>query len=82
MVICCVVVCVQCWSEIVNVTVFVPDELYIIPVGFCAIEVAGAAPSPKFHEYAQLFPALPIFVKFIATVEHCGALEVNVAVGV
>ena len=82
MVIDCVDVWVQCWSAIVKVTVLVPLEVYITPVGFSADDTGGLAPTPKFHEYDQLLPVLPVLVKLIPTVEHCGALVVNVAVGV
>src|ERR1043165_5896030 len=82
MVIVWVEVLVQCWSAIVNVTVLTPALVYITPVGFSAAETGGFAPTPRFHEYDQLLPVLPVLVKLIPTVEHCGALLVNVAVGV
>src|SRR5260221_295909 len=66
----------------VSVTVFVPDVVYIIPVGFSEVDVAGIAPEPKFQKYDQLPPVLPVLVKFTAVFAHCGALLVNVAVGV
>ena len=49
-VIVCIAVLVQFWSLIVKVTVLVPAELYKIPSGLSATEVAGLAPAPKFHE--------------------------------
>src|ERR1043165_4090111 len=45
----CVEVWVQFWSLIVKVTVLLPPEVYNTPVGFCAVEVAGDEPGPKFH---------------------------------
>lgn len=81
-VICCVVVWVQYWSAIVKVTVLVPSLLYITPLGLSAADTGGLAPTPRFHEYDQLLPVLPVLVKLIPTVAHCGALLVNVAVGV
>ena len=82
MVIDCVVVLTQFWSEMLNVTVLVPDELYNTPLGFSADETAGIAPCPKFQLYDQLLPVLPVLVKLMPMVEHCGALDVNEAVGV
>lgn len=81
MVMVCVAVFVQFWSEIVKVTVLTPEVLYVMPVGFSAVETAGAAPSPKFHEYDQLTPVLPVFVKLTAVLVHCGASDTNEAVG-
>lgn len=66
----------------VSVTVLVPPLEYTIPVGLSAVATEGEAPKPKFQEYDQLLPVLPVFTKSIPTLAHCGAVEVNVAVGV
>ena len=52
-----------------------------IPPGFSADEPAGLAPSPKLQAYDQLPPVLPVLVKLIGTLLHCGALLLNDAVG-
>ena len=66
---------------VVSVTVFIPDVAYITPVGFCDVDVAGAAPEPKFHD--QLTPAdVPVFVKSTPMPVHFGAVDVKLTVGV
>ena len=69
-------------SAIVKVTLFAPAESYTIPPGFCADETDGVEFWPKSHEYIQLPPVLPVLVKLIGVLAHCGAFDVNVAVGV
>ena len=64
-----------------SVIVFVPEVLYITPVGFCEVEVAGEAPVPKSHEYVIPAPLLPVLVKFTAVFVQTGALLVNEATG-
>lgn len=53
-----------------------------MPVGLSAVAIEGEAPKPKFHEYDQFPPVLPVFTKSIPTLAHCGAFEVKLAVGV
>ena len=60
----------QFWSETVKVTVLVPDDPYITPTGLSAEEVAGMASWPKFQEYDQLPPVLPVLVKLTAVLVH------------
>ena len=50
-----VIVCVEVETHpklfvVDNVTTLFPDVLYIIPVGFCDVEVAGDAPEPNDQE--------------------------------
>ena len=78
----CVEVCVQLASEMVNVTVLVPDVLYNTPPGFSDEEVPGVAPLPKSQLNDQLLPEVPVLLKLTGVRAHCGAVEVNVAVGV
>jgi len=79
---CCVLVCVQYWSAMVKVTVFTPLVVYSTPLGLSAADTGGLAPAPRFHEYDQLPPVLPVLVKLNGAVEHCGELDVKLAVGV
>jgi len=80
-VIVCVEVCVQFPSYTVSVTVFVPEVEYTTPAGFSEVEVAGVASCPKLQRYAQLPPVLPVLVKLIPVLAHCGAFDVKLAVG-
>ena len=65
-----------------NVTVLVPDESYNIPPGFSEDETGGKAFWPKSHANAHWPPVLPVLVKLTGVLAHCGALDVNDAVGV
>ena len=65
-----------------NVTVLVPEESYRIPNGFSVEDTAGVALGPKSQAYNQGLPELPVLLKLIGELAHCGAFEVNVAVGV
>ena len=65
-----------------NVISLVPGEEYITPAGLSVVEVAGEAPVPKSQLYVTPAPVVPVFVKLTELPSHCGALEVNVAVGV
>lgn len=81
-----VIVCVEVVTHpklfvVINVTTICPDELYITPVGFSEVEVAGEAPEPKSHEKVVPAPVLPVLVKSMAVPTHCGAVEVNDDVG-
>ena len=67
---------------IVKVISLVPGDEYITPAGLSVVEVAGVAPVPKSQLYVTLEPELPVLVKFTELPAHCGAFEVNVAVGV
>lgn len=66
---------------VINVTTFCPDELYITPVGFSEVDVAGEEPEPKSHEKVVPAPVVPVLVKSIAVPTHCGAVEVKDDVG-
>ena len=77
-----ITVCAQLASLMVKVTSFIPDESYNTPVVFCDEETAGVAFWPKSHWYDQLPPVLPVLVKLTGELVHCGAVEVNDAVGV
>ena len=77
-----ITVCEQLASEMVKVTATLPDESYNTPFVFSDDDIAGVAFCPKSQLYDQLLPVLPVLVKLTGALVHCGAFDVNVAVGV
>ena len=66
---------------VVSVTTFTPEVEYTIPVGLWSVEVAGAAPLPKFH--AQVTPTtVPVLMKSTFAPVQAGAVEEKLVVGV
>jgi len=65
----------------VKVMSLVPLVEYVTPLGLSELEVPGVAPAPKSQLYVMLAPVEPVLVKFTFAPVHCGALEVNEAVG-
>jgi len=66
----------------VSVTVMAPEVENVTPLGFCAVDVAGLAPAPKFQLYTMLAPLEPVLVKLTPAPVQAGAVDVNEAVGV
>src|SRR5581483_11618240 len=49
---------------------------------FSVLDVPGLASLPKSHVYVTPAPVVPVFMKLTALPTHCGAFDVNEAIGV